>query len=490
MIRLIIILLLAPIFTFAQKDSVAHYYTFGSVNHDLAKDIKLTSDGGYIVVGSTSSSGDGNTDVYLLKVDSLCDYQWSYALGGANNDVGNAVCSTYDGGFVIAASTNSYGNSYQASLMKRDALGNFVWEKTYGGDDWDFINDVVQTHDSGLVFCGETYNKTSGNSDVYIVKTNSLGDTLWTRTIGGEYRDFGKTLIETSDSNIVVAGMMTTITDSSQAYVIKLDKNGNLLWDSLFGGDKYECINDMIEVSNGSYAFVGTSNSNNMNDYLDHYFLNITKDGLLIVQNRFSSPGDEITYSINERSDGKFLASGATEASGAGGKDVHVFLISALGGWGGLGVTFGHYDEDEVFSLALNDNGRMVFAGYTTSYGFGNTDAYLIRLDTLYDTNYNNKFDVVSIEDIAPVSIKSISETQPLAINIFPNPTKRNIEINIPKFPLEMSLRNNLGREVYQTELLEKNNKILLPATLNGVFTMIISDSTKIITTRKLIIIE
>ena len=175
---------------FTQVDTIAHLYTFGGHNNDNAEEIEATSDGGYIVVGSTSSNSSGNTDVYLLKVDSLCNYQWSYALGGTNNDWGYSVKQTFDNGFIIAATSNSYGNGgYDAVLMKRDSLGNYVWQKTYGGQDWDFAYSVVQTYDSGYVFCGETYNNTNGYSDVYIEKTNPVGDTLWTQIIGGTLID-------------------------------------------------------------------------------------------------------------------------------------------------------------------------------------------------------------------------------------------------------------------------------------------------------------
>src|SRR5690606_25017774 len=206
-----------------------------------------TYDGGYIIVGSTASSGDGNTDIYLLKVDSMCNYQWSKALGGTNNDWGYSVKQTYDKGYIIAASSNSYGNTYQACLFKRDSLGEYEWMKTYGGADWDLVYDVVQTYDSGFVFSGETYNNTAGFSDVYIVRTNSAGDTIWTRTIGGTLIDKGNAIIETADSSIVVAGIRNTITDSTQANIIKLDKNGVLLWDSIYGGTKYEWIYDVVE---------------------------------------------------------------------------------------------------------------------------------------------------------------------------------------------------------------------------------------------------
>ena len=176
MIKVIqILFLLVPLFGFSQKDTIAHLYTFGGNNNDNAEEIQATSDGGYIVIGSTSSNSWGNTDAYLLKVDSLCNYQWSKALGGNNNDWGYSIKQTFDKGYIIAATSNSYGNGgYDAVLMKRDSMGNYEWTKVYGGIDWDFAYSVVQTYDSGYVFCGETYNNTNGFSDVYIVKTNLM----------------------------------------------------------------------------------------------------------------------------------------------------------------------------------------------------------------------------------------------------------------------------------------------------------------------------
>lgn len=454
------ILFIIPVLAFAQIDSVAHYYTFGSVNQDIAKDVKETNDGGYIIVGSTSSSGDGNTDIYLLKLDSLCDYQWSYALGGTNNDVGNAVCTSMDNGFVIASTTNSYGNSYQACLMKRDSLGGYVWKKTYGGEDWDFVNDITQTYDSGYVFCGETYNNTNGNSDVFIVKVNNLGDTVWTRTVGSTYADVGNSIIETSDSNIVVAGVQTTITDSSQAFIVKLDKDGTILWEKVYGGLKYECLYDAIEISDGNYAFVGASNSLNVNDALDHYFLKTDKDGVFITQNNFVSTADEVTYSIKERSDGKFLASGYTETSGAGKKDVHVYLITTTGGWGSMGITFGHYEDDQVFSSLITNKERMVFVGETTSYGIGNKDAFVIRLDTIYSTNYNNKFDVTELEDIAPISDETFHISPSHLFSLYPNPTSGSLNIEYNNV--------NIKDEVW-LEIISTNGKLVKKVELNEV---------------------
>lgn len=235
-------------FVSAQTDTIVRLRAFGGLDNDVAEEIQPTVDGGYIVIGATSSNSWGNTDGYLLKVDSNCNYEWSKALGGSNNDWGYSIKPTYDNGYIVAISTNSFGNGgYDACLMKRDSLGNYEWKKIYGGNDWDFVYSVEQTYDSGYVFCGETYNNTNGYSDVYVVKTNSLGDTLWTRTVGGSLIDKGISVIETSDSNIVVGGIRNTIADSTQMYVLKFNSLGNLLWDSIYGGSKYENINQIIE---------------------------------------------------------------------------------------------------------------------------------------------------------------------------------------------------------------------------------------------------
>ncbi len=481
----LILLFLIPFLALSQTDTIAHLYTYGYLSNDIGEDIQPTSDGGFILVGSTASSGDGNTDIYLLKVDSLCGYQWSFALGGIENDWGYSVQQTQDKGYIVASSTNSYGNSYQACLMKRDSLGGYVWQKTYGGEDWDFVYDIAKTYDNGFVFCGETYNNTNGNSDVWVVKTNNQGDTLWTRTIGGSLADKGNSIIETADSNILVAGVRTTISDSTQAYVLKFDKDGVLIWDSLYGGTAYEGANDIITTQDGNIVFTGTSTSFGVGDK-DYYVVKINQNGNIIWEQVFNDVGDEEGFAIHEISNGNLMNVGYTKATGAGEKDAKIFLITSGGWWGGQNSSFGGYVDDIAKAVTINTDGVIHMAGYTNSFGQGLNDLMIIRVDTIVK---NQLFTDESNMDIAPINVEELSRDEELIL-IFPNPTKRNVEVYIPRFPLKMRLIDNLGREVYQTELTEQNNKILLPAILNGVFSMIISDSTKILETQKLIIIE
>ena len=413
---------------FSQADTIAHLYTFGGDNNDNAEEIEATSDGGYIVVGSTSSNSSGNTDVYLLKVDSLCNYEWSFALGGANNDWGYSVKQTFDKGYIIAASSNSYGNGgYDAVLMKRDSLGGFVWQKKYGGQDWDFAYSVVQTFDSGYVFCGETYNNTSGYSDVYVVKTNPLGDTLWTQTIGGTLIDKGNCVIETSDSNIVIAGLTNTVNDSTQAYVIKLNNNGILLWDSIYGGSKYEYANQIIELNNGNYVFSGATNSNSTFEDQDYYIKWLDPNGNAIweftITNGTSSSDNDDAFSIFQLQNSNILISGYSQ-TGSSNKNAVFFELTSSGIWANASSVLGNSDNDVIKNVVIGNNGDAVGAGSTFSLGAGMEDALLVRLDTIYG---GQDISIVTFTDNAPIAIRE--ENLFKKISVSPNPVKHRFRI-------------------------------------------------------------
>jgi len=481
-----ILLFFLPLFGFSQADTIAHLYTFGGNNNDNAEEIEATVDGGYIVIGATSSNSSGNTDAYLLKIDSLCNYEWSQALGGTNNDWGYSIKQTFDNGFIIATSSNSYSNGgYDAVLMKRDSLGNYVWKKTYGGEDWDFAYSVIQTYDSGYVFCGETYNNSNGYSDVYIVKTNPIGDTLWTRSYGGSLIDKGNSVIETSDSNIVVAGVTNTVSDSSQVYILKLTPNGTLLWDSIYGGSFYDVANSIIETTNGNYVINGTTTSFNMSNDLDYYLIRTDKDGVPIWENFFGSVGDEVAYDLYEDSLGKFVNVGYTEAAGGGMKDAQLFLITSSGGWGSLGPTYGNFTDESIKSFTVGKNGNYCMAGFTNSYGNGLNDVLIIRLDTLYlgqDTNVANNIDII------PLTITENNEKS--IFSIYPNPTKDYIIVNINELNTTFNfiLSDINGRIIKNQRLINQNSIISLTEVNKGVYFYSITDDNNQVEYGKLII--
>jgi len=150
--------------------------TYGGLGFDIGWSVVQTLDGGYVLAGDTYSFGAGGCDVWLVKTDAEGIHQWNQTYGRTNNDGGFSLVQTLDGGFAIAGSTQFFGAiNVDVWLVKTDAEGNYQWNQTYGGTDFDLGRSVVQTVDGGFAIAGYTYSFGAGNSDVWLVKTDESG---------------------------------------------------------------------------------------------------------------------------------------------------------------------------------------------------------------------------------------------------------------------------------------------------------------------------
>ena len=176
--------------------------TYGGDSLDCAYSVHQTADGGYIVAGYTYSFGAGLDDFYLVKTNSLGDTLWTRAYGGSNYDDARSVQQTTDGGYIVAG----YTWSFDADLVKTNSQGDTLWTRTYGGSNGDDAYSVQQTADGGYIVAGDTWSFGAGRNDFYLVKTNPMGDTLWTRTYGGRGNDSARSVQQTTDGGYIVAG--------------------------------------------------------------------------------------------------------------------------------------------------------------------------------------------------------------------------------------------------------------------------------------------
>ncbi|MCK4732495.1 MAG: hypothetical protein KAT65_08555, partial [Methanophagales archaeon] len=181
--------------------------TFGGTNDDYAHSVQQTSDGGYIIAGSTSSYDAGYTDFWLVKTDSNGNRQWDKTFGKMGCDEAFFVQQTSDGGYIIAGSTSSYGaGSEDFWLVKTYPNGNEQWNKTFGGTDGDVAYCVQQTSDGGYIITGWTRSYGAGGSDFWLVKTDSNGNRQWDKTFGGIDYDCAHSVQQTSDGGYIIAG--------------------------------------------------------------------------------------------------------------------------------------------------------------------------------------------------------------------------------------------------------------------------------------------
>ena len=213
---------------------------YGGTNYDLGYSAQQTQDGGYIIAGSAASFGAGGGDVYLIKTNVYGDTLWTRTYGGTYYDGGFSVQQTSDGGYIVAGYTGSFGAGGDVYLIKTNAFGDTLWTRTYGGTSYDLGNSGQQTSDGGYIIAGYTNSFGAGGYDVYLIKTNSQGDTLWTRTYGGTNVDVGESVRQTSDGGYVITGTTGSFGAGGDFYLIKTNATGDTLWTRTCGGAGYD----------------------------------------------------------------------------------------------------------------------------------------------------------------------------------------------------------------------------------------------------------
>jgi hypothetical protein len=239
--------------------------TYGGKNTDTAYSVIETSDGGYALAGHTYSFGAGapfEADAWLVKTDSAGNIQWNRTYGGPNHEYISSIIETADGGYALAGHTYSFGaGDRDMWLVKVDATGVVQWSKTYGGRSEDFACSVVETAD-GYALAGATASLGMGDDDFWLVKTDVNGNMQWNRAYGGTNCDICHSLIETADGGYALAGQTFSFgAGDSDFWVVKTDSTGNMQWNRTYGGASWDGANFLVETSDGEYAIGGTTRS-------------------------------------------------------------------------------------------------------------------------------------------------------------------------------------------------------------------------------------
>jgi hypothetical protein len=347
---------------------------YGGASEDRGYSVQQTTDGSYIVTGYTSSFGTGG-QAYLIKTNASGVPLWETTYGGASEDWGYSVQQTQDGGYIVAGFTTSFGNSSQVYLVKTNASGDTLWTKTYGGAGTDQGYSVKQTTDGGYIIAGFT--STSGNGDqAYLIKTNASGDTLWTKTYGGVDDDYGWSVQQTSDGGYIVAGYTYSFGNSVQVYLVKTNASGDTLWTRTYGGANYDWGYSVQQTQDGGYIVAGFTNS--FGNSSQAYLIKTNASGDTLWTRTYGGAGGDEGCSVQQTQDTGYIVAGWTGSFGNGNQ---VYLIKTNASGDTLWTrTYGGAGADYGWSVQQTSDGGYIIAGFTTSFGNG-WQVYLVKTD-------------------------------------------------------------------------------------------------------------
>ncbi|MCK4366057.1 MAG: hypothetical protein KAW45_08395 [Thermoplasmatales archaeon] len=288
--------------------------TFGGSGYNCGNSVQQTSDGGYIIVGQTSPPLEFEYNLWLIKTDGMGNKIWDKKFGGDGHDRGESVKQTSDGGYIITGSTESYGaGNRDIWLIKTDSNGNMVWDKTFGNSENDSGFEVIEISSGGYIIVGSTHlNEPWYRADLWLIKTDSNGNMIWDKTFEDEGHGVGMSVQEVNDGGFIITGQISS-TGYADLWLLKTDSEGELLWDKKF--DKYDHVDmgdSVKQTADGGFITGGSSLSDGLSVY-DAWLIKTDSEGNLLWDKTFGGNGHDFGYSVQQTSDGGYIIAGFTE---------------------------------------------------------------------------------------------------------------------------------------------------------------------------------
>ena len=387
--------------------------SYGGSDNDTAHDIIPSAEGGFVVVGGSQSSdfdvssNNGESDIYIFKVDDAGDVQWNVSVGDALWDDSQKVLQNTEGDYIVLARSQSPVSESDLLLIKLNKDGAILWQRSYGGSQTDSAVSIVQTNDGGYILISTSdsadidISNNKGASDIWVLKIDSDGNKIWDRNYGGTQSDVATDAIRTDDGNVVIIGRtysddidINTNKGVADCWIIKLDNQGAILWNKTYGGSELENPTQIAETSSGNLVVAGYSSSS---------------DGDLSVNS-----GNNDFWVLELDSGGSLISSN----------------------------TFGGADSDRLNGLLIVDD-KLIVAGH--SYSDDGDVASNNGLSDLWIAQLGLSTLTQEIDDLSP------------DMQIYPNPTNGAAYIKMPSAPFKLvvSIHDVDGRAVVPAKEIE-----------------------------------
>lgn len=408
---------------------VASIKTYGGSKNDAVHAVVNTNDGGYAVAGYSQSidhditdKSSENFDFWVLKFSSEDILEWSRTFGGTEDDRANDIIVTSDGGFAILGYANSADGDASTNagaqdfwLIKLDASGNLIWQKSFGYAGNDYGNTMIETNDNGYLITGVLDVSASGGEgnsrisqrhaggDIWALKLDATGNTEWTKYYGGSFTDTAYGIAKTVDNGYIIVGSSDSddvdIANNKGTYdfwALKIASTGEILWEKSFGGTEIDEARAIIPSNDGNFIIVGDTRSSDTdvssnNGAADLWMLKISSEGTLIWEKSFGGTSFDVARSITKTQDNGFLIAGSSRSldgdvtTNQGQNDAWILKVAANGAleWQ---RTVGGSQIDFVYDAVQLSSGAVIAVGESSSTdgdileNKGFTDALIVKL--------------------------------------------------------------------------------------------------------------
>ena len=420
--------------SYSQAPDIEWQKCLGGSNYDDAYSIQLTSDSGYIVIGTSfSSDGDvtdnhGYGDYWVVKLDQMGSIQWQKCYGGTGWEEGFSIDETMDGGFIFTGHSGSIDGDITFNhgftdcwVVKINSSGLIESQKNYGGTSTEYARSIQQTDDGGYIFAGFSYSDdgdvsghhgAGGTTDWWVVKLNEEGGILWERSLGGSQDDVANSVRQTSDGGFIVAGHsnsgdgdVTGFHGNWDYWIVKLNSEGITEWQKALGGSNIDEAQSIIETNDGGFIATGFTYSNDGDVtghhgdfYGDYWVVKLDDDGDIMWQKSLGGSGGDLSSSIHQNIDSSYIVTGVSSTNNDGDVTGH----HGLSGYGDYWVvlldttgnikwqkSLGGDNTDYASSITQTLDSGYVIAGYAGStdgdvtghHGLSlNSDYWIVKL--------------------------------------------------------------------------------------------------------------
>lgn len=373
----LLVIIGAVTFGFTQPPDTTWTKTYGGAANEVGNSIKQTPDGGYIIAGSTGSFGAGQQDVWLLKTDENGDTAWTKTYGDIADDWAEEVQLTTDGGYILVANTEFGADRYYVWLIKTDSLGDTIWTKKYGTSRTQAGHSVRQTSDSGYIITGyESYPPVYGR--LFLLKTDAYGDTVWSNRFFVGYSPLGRSVCDISGGGYVIAGEAWSAMPRIFCLLLKADANGDSVWSRSYGlvstNSRLNCV---MQTADSGYIACGFKGPKWRSKALWIVKTNFQGDSLW-AREYGDSATERSGNSMQLTNDNGYIITGTCWEKGD--NDLFLFTTNENGDsiWC---ATYGGVGADSGNEVQQTDDSGYIVVGCTESFGAGGSDVWLLKFE-------------------------------------------------------------------------------------------------------------